>query len=636
MENKNNENISYINNVKSELLNGKDKERRQSPSNQSTNSKMLKNLGIISSPSSIISRNNDNNISSIKKMNEKEKNKSISNIKLIKNANINYPILQRIITNQNISSKKTCLNCVVSKKIFSKKLFKNNFSKNKITINSNKQILKDGKNKIRKISTAFLLSRSSNLTDINENNKKGNKKENKKNKNSNNKNIIKNKIIRKNYFNEYNYIYNNFYRIAKEKMFYSPQKIMNKNINNNKTLIDDFLNSKYGIFNLSDFNRKLFSKNIGNVKPINKKGNKKCIINKLKNQNLFSELKKENDLMKKDIKKDYNSFNEFKKQYYSEKPNENTYEGFSKIYNKYNKDRSKKGNICINRIITLNWAGDKSLQNIDYKEKEEKKNKTKLNNVFLNSKGLQMFYDDENYKNKILNHQELSNLCCRANHQVEKKFPDLLSFNLPKVFHNNKAYTIKLLYDVFIEFKTLLKFCILFNRDINIHNKGIDFQTFFNCNTKINQQGEGLSKKIFKTLNNKMEKKYMPWGNYIDGMMKMKDPDMNHKMDLFFQILDENGDGSLDYNEVYNLSLVSLQRTLSQNPSEILKKNEKEKRNQKEVIEILAEFFSNMIFSLVNINVKDEIPIDILRKKMEEGGEASEYLEMFLCADNFA
>ena len=212
----------------------------------------------------------------------------------------------------------------------------------------------------------------------------------------------------------------------------------------------------------------------------------------------------------------------------------------------------------------------------------------------------------------------------------------MLSFNLPKVFHNNKAYTIKLLYDVFIEFKTLLKFCILFNRDINVLNKGIDFQTFFNCNTKINQQGEGLSKKIFKTLNNKAEKKFMPWGNYIDGMMKMKDPDINHKMDLFFKILDENGDGSLDYNEVYNLSLVSLQRTVSQNHFDILKKTEKEKKNQKEVIEILAEFFSNMIFNLVNIDIKDEIPIDILRKKMQEGGEASEYLEMFLCADNFA
>ena len=54
--------------------------------------------------------------------------------------------------------------------------------------------------------------------------------------------------------------------------------------------------------------------------------------------------------------------------------------------------------------------------------------------------------------------------------------------------------------------------------------------------------------------------------------MRMKDPNMNNKMDLFFEILDENGDGSLDYNEVYTLSMVSLQRTLPQNPLDILKK----------------------------------------------------------------
>ena len=138
-----------------------------------------------------------------------------------------------------------------------------------------------------------------------------------------------------------------------------------------------------------------------------------------------------------------------------------------------------------------------------------------------------------------------------------------------------------------------------------------------------------------KTLNNKLDKDYLPWGNYINGMMRMKDPNMNNKMDLFFEILDENGDGSLDYNEVYTLSMVSLQRTLPQNPLDILKKSEEERKTENEIIIMLAKYFSNMIFSLVNIDVKDDIPIDVLRKKIQEGGEAAEYLEMFLCADNF-
>ena len=636
MENKTQDNLSLSNNnIKSKSIQKLDKAINHNPLSNSINAHILNHLGIILSPSSFLSRNSERDIYSIKQINEGEK--SINKIKLIKTTKEHvHSILPNISTQKTETKKNLFLRTNKSSKILTKKKLENNFSTNKTTMNSIKQTSKEEKNKIRKISTAYLFYKSLNMAHIHNINKIDKKKSNKK---KDNEEIKINKNKDKDKDNKpYNYTEYNYDKLINKKLFYSSQKNINQKNNNNKTLIDDFLNSKNGIFNLSNFNRKLLSKNIKAVKSIynKKKENSKNIINKIKKHNLFSQIKKENDLMKKEIKKDYNAFNEFKKQYYLKKPNENTYEGFSKIYYKYNKDRSKKENIYTNRLITLNWRGDNSLQNIDYKEKIEKMKKDKLNNIFLNSKGRQIFNYDNKNENRKLTQYELANLSSRANRQVEKLFPDMLAFNLPKVFKDNRTYTIKLLYDVFIEFKTLLKLCILSNKDVNIHNKGIDFETFFNCNTKINQQGEGLSKKIFKTLNNKVEKKHLPWGNYIDGMMRMKDPDMNNKMDLFFEILDENGDGSLDYNEVYNLSLVSLQRTLSQNPLDILKKSEKEKKNQKEVIAILAEFFSKMIFTLVNIDIKDEIPIDTLRKKMQEGGEAAEYLEMFLGADNFA
>ena len=71
----------------------------------------------------------------------------------------------------------------------------------------------------------------------------------------------------------------------------------------------------------------------------------------------------------------------------------------------------------------------------------------------------------------------------------------------------------------------------------------------------------------------------MSWQNYFDGMMKIKDQNIDNKLDLFFQILDENGAGSFDYNEVYNLSMISLQRVLQDNNK---KKEEKEKENKSE------------------------------------------------------
>ena len=117
------------------------------------------------------------------------------------------------------------------------------------------------------------------------------------------------------------------------------------------------------------------------------------------------------------------------------------------------------------------------------------------------------------------------------------------------------------------------------NRNLSLYKQGIDFDTFFNCNTKINQQGITLSKQIFKAFNYKTNLNFMSWQNYFDGMMKIKDQNIDNKLDLFFQILDENGDGSFDYNEVYNLSMISLQRVLQDNNK---KKEEKEKENKSE------------------------------------------------------
>ena len=247
--------------------------------------------------------------------------------------------------------------------------------------------------------------------------------------------------------------------------------------------------------------------------------------------------------------------------------------------------------------------------------------------------------DNKNKADEKLTEYELISLTNQANKKVEQLFPDLCTFHLPKILRKNKEYTIKLLYDVFIEFKTLLKCCMIHNRNLNIHKKGIDFETFYNCNTKINQQGIALSRKIFKAFNNKTNVNYMPWQNYMDGMMKIKDPNIDNKLDLFFQILDENGDGSFDYNEVYNLSLISLQRVLpekkqSKNNS---KKSEKDKENEEpDITNILAEFLTKYVFQLVGIDCDGEIPIDLLREKMDEKNEESEYLEFFLCADNFA
>ena len=345
-------------------------------------------------------------------------------------------------------------------------------------------------------------------------------------------------------------------------------------------------------------------------------------------------IEQDNDKMNKQISDKLNKMNEKIKKFKLKRPNEETEEGIEKLFKKYNTKRGKIYNITTNLTLEKTDNGE-PLINIQTKEKCEYYNKNRFNNILMDIKGNPRFLlkteEQKNNPEKITDF-EISTLANRANRKVEKKFPDLCAFNLPKILNQNKEYNLKLLYDVFIEFKSLLKCGMVHNKNLNLHRQGIDFDTFFNCNTKINQQGLALSKKIFKAFNNKTNLNSMSWQNYFDGMMKIKDQNIDNKLDLFFDILDENGDGSFDYNEVYNLSLISLQRVL---PENVTKKEESE-NDEENVTHILAKFLTKFVFELVGIDIDGEIPIELLRSKMDEKNEQSEYLEFFLCADNFA
>ena len=363
-------------------------------------------------------------------------------------------------------------------------------------------------------------------------------------------------------------------------------------------------------------------------------------------------IEKDDEKMNQQISEKLKNLDEKIKKYKLKRPNEETEEGLEKLFEIYNKKRGKRYDFTTNLTLEKKDKNE-PLINIQNKEKIEYYFKNRLNNILMDTKGNQRFIlktEEQKTKPEKITNFEISTLANRANRKVEKKFPDLCAFNLPKILNQNKEYNLKLLYDVFIEFKSLLKCGMVHNRNLDLVRQGIDFDIFFNCNTKINQQGFDLSRKIFKAFNNKTNLNFMSWQNYFDGMMKIKDQNIDNKLDLFFQILDENGDGSFDYNEVYNLSLISLQRVLSENKKKEEsenksedkenksenKENKSESNEEESVTNILAEFLTKFVFELVDIDIDGEIPIDLLRAKMDEKNEQSDYLEFFLCADNFA
>ena len=456
------------------------------------------------------------------------------------------------------------------------------------------------------------------------------------NKNSSNKNSIKKSPL-------FNKSTNSKFNKTKYLIGYSftnrKEKSTKKNKKEKLISLDKYFKNKNGILRLPRLssvpkNKKILSKNI----YLNDTGNKNMtMIKKSIEEKDFNKLKQlieqDNDLMNQQISARLKRLEETKEKYKLERPNEDTEEGLEKLFEKYNTKRAKEKNIKTN--LSLKKKEDNnSLINIGTKEKSDFYMKYRFNNILMDTKGnprLLLKLEEEKNRPEKITDFEIATLANRANRKVEKCFPDLCAFNLPKVLRQNKEYNLKLLYDVFIEFKSLLKCGMVHNKNLNLDKQGIDFDTFFNCNTKINQQGIALSKKIFKAFNNKTNINYMSWQNYFEGMMKIKDQNIDNKLDLFFQILDENGDGSFDYNEVYNLSLISLQRVIP--PDKNYGKLEDDKEN---ITHILAEFLTKFVFELCGIETDGDIPIDLLRAKMDEKNEQSDYLEFFLCADNFA
>ena len=52
-------------------------------------------------------------------------------------------------------------------------------------------------------------------------------------------------------------------------------------------------------------------------------------------------------------------------------------------------------------------------------------------------------------------------------------------------------------------------------------------------------------------------------------------------------------------------------------------------------MENLADYFTRMIFKLVNIDIKKNIPLKLLKKMIIQGGEQADYIEFLFGSGKF-
>ena len=310
--------------------------------------------------------------------------------------------------------------------------------------------------------------------------------------------------------------------------------------------------------------------------------------------------------------------------------NEETFKGFDILIQKYNNNRAKKNEIKINQHLKCTLTEE---------EKKIINKKSEFIKILKKLKYLKKFneYDiDEDLfngltDNNIINQniKEINQIPRLAGYKVDRYYPDLISLNIPRCLKAFPKLKRSVFYDIFVQFKELLVLCTSINKNLKKVEKGIDFDTFFNCIPQMKSQGKKHALKIYKTLSG-INLQCMNWEDYLKGMYSMRSDDINDKIDIFLKIIDADGNGLLSFEEVFDISKESLLRTLGD------KDNKKEEENNEEsVVNILATYFANLIFQLVEMPIDEEIPMDLIRNKIIEGKEAAGYLEMFICADSF-
>ena len=327
------------------------------------------------------------------------------------------------------------------------------------------------------------------------------------------------------------------------------------------------------------------------------------------------------------------------RKFLNQRQDENTLQGIGKLVSIYNLIKARRNKTFY--INSINIIKKDKQNEMTQDEKDIRRNATQVMKLFLekmkifrkkDSSRIQfntnLFYGKnkakENNKYIINNIKDTMDMYYHADHRTEKQYPDLISFHIPNLLLQFPKLKRRELYETFAEFKTLLKICLSMNRKFSLIKEGIDFDTFFNCNLQINSQGKALAKKIFNAINT-LNSKYINWNEYMKGILTLRNKDLNDKLDLFLNIIDEDGNGNLSFEEVYTLSIESLSRNLKQKNNDI----------DDEVVNVLADFFARLIFELVGKPITEEIPIDVIKEKIMQGGKAAKYLEMFICADNF-
>ena len=220
------------------------------------------------------------------------------------------------------------------------------------------------------------------------------------------------------------------------------------------------------------------------------------------------------------------------------------------------------------------------------------------------SKDLYTLPENElNKKTKYIkeNKKLYDNIYYSLENDVNEVIPSLFKCNIPQLLEKYKNFSRSELYDLFVQYKILMKLNICINKDRKIINKGIDFNTFYKGVPEMSNESEDLAKKMFNVINESGTSN-LSLDEFLKGMCTIKSEKISDKIDMFFKIIDSDCNNNLSWEEVYDISIMSLKRTLCIDDE-----------NSESIVNDLAKFFADLIFKLVDVEKDKEIPLPKIR-----------------------
>ena len=224
--------------------------------------------------------------------------------------------------------------------------------------------------------------------------------------------------------------------------------------------------------------------------------------------------------------------------------------------------------------------------------------------------------------NKKFNKKKITNI----DKKVNKQYSYFVSYNIPKIVPIPNSR--KKFFQIFGEFKDLISIALSLNQNDFILKNGLDFDSFWNCISEIQDEREFFAKKLFTHMN-KSNSSLLNIEDFINGMNFIKNSNLNEKLDLYMNSMDIPNVNQINFKDAVKISMQSLLKNIGDGNINF--------KNAESILNDLSIFLASYVFNLIGVDKNKSINIEDLKRIINKSKEKNykgdnkdlEYLEMF-------